>query len=383
MANTISSQLSATVLSATNAGTQSGTVTRAGGDVEQAVVEQASVSLDAKLGSATANTAAGQLALTLAQMLQSTTTVDPTTGYREMTDGANQQLTSALSAFLQANGFSAQQAAASVSGLAGQLAAGGDINLSAAFQDTTTASASSAEVYAGQSSLTSAVAVSERSGSVSIGLDLETGQLSVSLTEQSGSTYGLLAANMGGDGQGAPSVDSAAYVAGAPNGLNGADTSSADSPLSETMAYSYVMSQQASSFDAQGSVEAMSTASGNTAVEYDSQRGSENAASNSSGNANYNLFDWLNANSKHPRLYGDADTQDALKRMSQAASQTNEGASTGGVAQTAATLQSVSVGFSQVLSVQQLDATGHGTTIFRRPDGTIASMMSQPLHVSA
>lgn len=367
---------------ATNGGAVSVSSTRAGGGSTQAIVENASVSLDSQLGSVTAQTAAGQLTLTLAQILQSATTVDPSTGHREIADGANQQLATTLSSFLVANGFSEQQAAAGVSGLTAGLSEGGDINFSMAFQDVSSASVTSTEAYAGQSSLTSAAVVNERSGSVSIGIDLDTGQLSVSLTEQSGSTYGLVAQTMSATGPTSATLGGSLDVPGVvnqPEVASGSDPQApaTPSPLSESVGYSYVAAQEstASSSDGEGDTVAASTQS-DTATQYSEVFGGEQ---NDTG---LDLFNWLSANSK-AKTFHDDDATSRLAHMASLIGQPEDGA----VASEEKSIESapapVKVGFSQVVSVQQLGVTGHGTTVYQRPDGTVAAMTSQPLDLSA
>lgn len=397
MSKTISSLFSAPVQSATNSVSQSESVVRSAASAAQAVVEQASVSLDSDLGTVTAATSAGQITLTLAQILQSATSVDPSTGHREITDGANAQLTSALSAFLVANGFSEQQAAQGVGGLFGNPSETGEMNLSMMFQDTTSASSSSAEVYAGQSGLTSATVVTERSGSISVGINLDTGQLSVSLTEASASSYGLSAeASSTTAGAATASLDGAANVTGEPS-LSGKDDgpnvgAASPSPLSESLAYSYVMSQQStastSSADGQGSATATSTASGNTSAEYNADiNGEPNmaelAAPDASQDTNFDLFDWLSANSAPRPFVVDDGVPGAMTRMANSVRQRGENSPESGVQPTETVPAPVNVGFSQVLSVQQRNLTGHGTTIYKRPDGSVGAITAQPIRVTA
>lgn len=368
--------------SATNGAVVSVSSARAGAGSTQAVVENASVSLDSQLGSVTAQTAAGQLTLTLAQILQSATSVDPATGHREIADGANQQLTTALSSFLVANGFSEQQAAAGVSGLSASLSDGGDINLSMAFQDVSSASVTSTEAYAGQSSLTSAAVVNERSGSVSIGIDLDTGQLSVSLTEQSGSTYGLVAQTMSATGPTSAALAGSFDMPGAANLPEAASESNPQaaatpSPLSESVGYSYVAAQESttSSSDGEGDTVAAST-QGDTATQY------SEVFSGEQNDTAVDLFDWLSANSK-AKTFHDDDAPSRLTHMASLVGQPEDDSASSEEKSVESVPAPVKVGFSQVMSVQQLGVTGHGTTVYQRPDGTIGAMTSQPLDLSA
>src|ERR1700709_397609 len=96
------------------------------GELQQITPEgaSASVSLSADLSGASAATGTGQLAVAFASAIQAATTVDPTTGQRELKDGAGDKLTSAISALLVQNGFSADQAGAAAANLKSELANG-------------------------------------------------------------------------------------------------------------------------------------------------------------------------------------------------------------------------------------------------------------------
>ncbi len=153
-------------------------------------VTQASVSLSANLNGVTAGTAAGELTLQFAQALQSATTVDPSTGQREITSGADAQLTATFSALLQQNGFSSTQANAAATSLETQLAQGGQVSLAANYAQTGSVSASVTSSYGtGAASSVSAIDTSQRAGAIQIGINLATGQLSVDLTSQNISSY--------------------------------------------------------------------------------------------------------------------------------------------------------------------------------------------------
>jgi hypothetical protein len=43
----------------------------------------------------------------------------------------------------------------------------------------------------------------------------------------------------------------------------------------------------------------------------------------------------------------------------------------------------VTIGFTQTLSISLLDLNGHGTTLFKRPDGSTGAMSFEPTHVEA
>ena len=103
----------------------------------------------------------------------------------------------------------------------------------------------------------------------------------------------------------------------------------------------------------------------------------------------------------HPTLHG---TEEASNRLNQA--NKNKGSGTGGADgvdstdgtnsadatsgaasstadQSADEAISVTVGFTQTLSISLLDLNGHGTSLFRRPDGNTGAMSFEPTHVVA
>lgn len=153
-------------------------------------VSQASVSLSANLNGVSAGTAAGELTLQFAQALQSATTVDPSTGQRELASGADAQLTATFSALLEQNGFSSSQASTAANSLEIQLAQGGQVDLAASYAQTGSVSGSITSAYGtGAASSVSAIASTQRAGSIEIGINLATGELSVDLSSQNISSY--------------------------------------------------------------------------------------------------------------------------------------------------------------------------------------------------
>src|ERR1700684_2298767 len=83
---------------------------------------------------------------------------------------------------------------------------------------------------------------------------------------------------------------------------------------------------------------------------------------------------WLNEDSPPPTFYVAGDAPNGLKRMANSARPADERSPTNDREQPETAPPQVKLGFSQILSVQQLDATGHGTTVFKRPDGSIGVM---------
>jgi hypothetical protein len=144
----------------------------------------ASVSLGANLSGVSAATGTGQLAVAFASAIQSATTVDPTTGQRELNNGAGDKLASAITALLVQNGFSAGQASAAAANLNTELANGDPLTLSVGYDNTTQSSLSASGTYGSNATWSAqSVTQTERAGSLNISIDAS-GTLNVSLKEQ-------------------------------------------------------------------------------------------------------------------------------------------------------------------------------------------------------
>jgi hypothetical protein len=151
---------------------------------------QASVSLSANLNGVSAATGTGQLTLAFARAVQGATEVDPDTGHLEITAGANAALVSTINSLLEQSGLTAAQASSATANLGNELTQGGPITLTANFLQSSQASGSVSSDYGpNASSVTSAVEATTRSSSIAIGIDLDTGELSVSLVAQNKATY--------------------------------------------------------------------------------------------------------------------------------------------------------------------------------------------------
>jgi len=180
--------------------------------INQATVDEASVqvagaqvSLNANLNQVTASTGTGQLALAFAQALQSATEVDPATGHLEIIAGANAQLSSALNTLLVQNGFSSDAASAATASFASDLAQGGTAVLSAGYDVATQATGSVSSNYgSGSASSASAIDSTDRSGLISIGVNLDTGELKIALDATTSSSYATTSIVTGPDAQAAP-----------------------------------------------------------------------------------------------------------------------------------------------------------------------------------
>ncbi|CAB3792236.1 hypothetical protein [Pararobbsia alpina] len=148
----------------------------------------ASVSLGANLSGVSTATGTGQLAVAFASAIQSATTVDPTTGQRELTNGAGDKLTSAITALLVQNGFSTAQAGAAAANLKTELANGDPLTLSMSYDNISQSSLSASGSYGSNATWSAqSVTQTERAGSLNISIDAS-GTLNVSLKEQTTST---------------------------------------------------------------------------------------------------------------------------------------------------------------------------------------------------
>jgi hypothetical protein len=315
-----------------------------------------------------AATSVGQLAHAFGQAAQGASTVDPSTGLREISSSSSAQLGSALDQFLVQSGFSQQQADAASQSFVEQLQKGGPVDLNASFDESTTVATSMSSSYGSTTMSASSVAVNERSGSVSIDFDPTSGKLSISLKEQQISSVTSVT-EISGPGAAALPI----LALQTPNGLlnllpgqagrnngDGKDVTNDQNPAT------------------------LPAGSGNTA----------------SANANdaTSVLSQLLAALTRPTLHG---TEDASNRLSQANKNKGSGSADGadgtdgtdsadetsGAAssadQSADEAVSVSIGFTQTLSISLLDLNGHGTSLFRRPDGNTGAMSFEPTHVVA
>lgn len=151
---------------------------------------QASVSLSANLNGVSAATGTGQLTLAFARALQGATEVDANTGHLEIIAGANTALVSTINSLLEQSGLTAAQASSATANLGSELTQGGPIALAANFYQNNQASGTVNSDYGpNASSVTSAVEATTRASSIAIDINLDTGELSVSLRSQNNATY--------------------------------------------------------------------------------------------------------------------------------------------------------------------------------------------------
>jgi hypothetical protein len=221
----------------------------------------ASVSLDADLNSTTASTETGALTLAIAKALQTATEVDPATGRRELIAGASDQLTQTVDTLLTNNGFTADEAANATSNLAQELAQGGQISLSSSIGQTGQVSGGSTTSYGSLYSIVSATTdANQATNAISIGIDLDTGALNVSLKSQATSVTQSNTLYQG-EGYSEEAYSNSYQIASEQGGHYGTSTTkgAAGSALSET-------ETDTSSSDMEGSRQVVDTLDGSQSV---------------------------------------------------------------------------------------------------------------------
>jgi len=426
---------------------------------------QASVSLSANLSGVTAGTAAGQLTLAFAQALQGATEVDPGTGQLELASGANAQLTATFTKLLQQSGFSSDQASAAAASLESQLAQGGDVSLSASYAQDSSVSASLSSTYgSGAASSVSALDTTQRAGSIVIGVDLATGQLSVDLTSQNISSYQaqgeisgsgsstlsgpvaqalslsgagdqasgsllsasgnnaldtlaqslgvLLPTTLGGSGNASANAASTTTGAASPLNESGSETSVVVESLSATLievgAANYGNNTGASGdagggSGAQGTADSLAlTATESSVISEASSGAQSNAQAETAPAALQQLVAELNS----AKVLSEAEVSSLLQGLAQLATASrntaqangadetdgtsaSDAASANGTGSTGSTQSeessytSVQVSVTQTLALRQLDGDGYGSTLFKRPDGSLGRISTSPLHLTA
>ena len=288
---------------------------------------------------ATANVS--QFEAAFGQILQTATTVDPATGHREMTSTANSELSGALQNLLVQSGFSTQQAQQVSASFGEQLAKGGSISLNASFAATsaesftvsgfTQAFAGNIAVRAGYGTTLSAsgTTVNTRAGSVSITFDPDSGALSVSLENQS------MSATSSVIGVATPGVPATSL------------------PPNNTTTVGQDQNPHGTHSDA--------------------------------GSHLHGLIAGLG----HPTLHGVSSALDLL-RVAANAAQTDNAAKDAGAEpadrvrnRNHAKPVTVTVGFTQPLSIASHGANGNRATLFKRPDGSTGAVSFGPMKVEA
>jgi hypothetical protein len=316
-----------------------------------------------------------QLAQVFVQALQGTTSVDPSTGLREVSASASSQLNAALSSFLVQSGFSQQQADAAASGFAAQLATGGPVNLDASFDETSAVASSMSATYGATTMSASSVAVNERAGSVSIAFEPTSGKVSISLQEQQisavTSVTQISSANPLPPLQLMllPQTQPLGILNLLPSDSHGHDTSGDSNGDSNGASNGQDLAGRSG-----GSSEADAANAPTNATPTDT-------AATTDANS---VLSGLIAGLGQPTLHSTQDALDQLARMAEAAQQNAAAAgddNPDGPQDPSAA--AVTIGFTQTLSISLLDLNGHGTTLFKRPDGSTGAMSFEPTHVEA
>jgi hypothetical protein len=311
-----------------------------------------------------------QLAQAFGQAAQSATTVDPSTGVSEVSATASTQLSTALNSFLLQNGFSQQQADAATQDFAAELAKGGPVDLNASFDNSTTVATSVSSSYGSSTMFASSVAVNERSGSVAIEFDPASGKISISLKEQQVSA---VTTSIQASGPGALPLPLLSLPA-LPNGILN------------------LLPGQGRGANGNGNGNGDNSDATNG---QDAGASGASSGNNASNDANSTLNGLL-AGLGQATLFGTQDALNLLSQMTKAAQPDNAAANNsvanangdtatadGTQGQSASGSLSVEIGFSQTLSISLLDLNGHGTTLFKRPDGSTGMMSFEPTHVEA
>lgn len=303
----------------------------------------------------------GQLMQAFGQAVQSATTVDPSTGVREVSAAASTQLGFALNGFLVQNGFSQQQADAATKDFVAELAKGGPVDLNASFDESVSVASSMSASYGSTTMSASSVAVNERSGSVAIEFDATTGKISISLKEQQISAITTVTQISG------PAAFTLPMLA---------------LPQPQQDGILSLLPGQGHNKNGNGASNDAST---------DQNAAAQSGAANdktASSDANSTLSALL-AGLSQPTLHSTQEALDLLGQMIKAVQPGNVAGDANGGAATADGTQgesssggfSVTIGFTQTLSISLRDLKGHGATLFKRPDGSTGAMSFEPTHV--
>jgi hypothetical protein len=300
------------------------------------------ISLDQPPSAASSNSESDVLAFGLAKAIDDATTVDPVTGHRELVKGAGDKLTAAVTKLLTDNGFSADDAAAATANLSKELAQGGKITLSLNQESDVTSTQAVAGTDATGTAAAAEVVSSQFASTINIGIDLDTGALSVSVQSQSAFLAGATAQSQTGSASDASASNGSALAS--QYGLSVSNNSS------------LVASQQPSS-------------------QHESPI--------------QQLIDQLSS--------AKVSKQDQASSLLQQLSEIADGARRGfkvsdprhlspgltikpaGSSQVA----SATIGVRVPLAVKQTDKHGYGPTLYQRPDGSLGTYSLKPTSVSA
>lgn len=385
----------------------------------------ASVSLSANLADTTASTETGWLTLGIAKALQTATTVDPATGHRELIAGAGDKLTATIDKLLIDSGFTADDAATATANLSQALAQGGQISLASNNDHAVSYTAAGTTSNGATSSAESQTSVGEVSNALAIGINLDTGALSVSLKTH-GAFVDQSASLQQGAGFSLEAYDQGqlAWETGDSQGTFTTSGGTA-SPLSET-------ETDSATFDQKGSRQVVDSLDGSPSATSTAQQLAQAApalvpssapiatsttdptvAPKTDATAN-DALQQLIASLTDPKIFKQADAANLVKQLSTIADGIKAQVKATGAAldkqiaarqaaahqreaqdlksgihaghrhgQTANRVATVQVGVRQAVSVTQTDRQGHGTTLYKRPDGSLGKFTQTPRQLTA
>jgi hypothetical protein len=284
------------------------------------------------------------LAEGLANAINGATTVDPVTGQHELRAGAGGSLTTAVTKLLTDNGFSDDEAQAAAKELNKELQNGGNVLLSLdQSSDVTTESAAALSNGSG-SAEGAQITSSDYASRVTIGIDLSSGKLAVATQSQSSFTQASASEQSGSAvGAGLQSLT---------NGQSRADGISA-----------YVLSVSSSA-----NVQAFLNPS-------------EQKKSN---------LQQLIENLSDPTIANNEKAQQAVARLSRLAAGARHGdkpdssdTAAPGISINPDGTASTSVDVRVPAAIRQTDKHGYGSTLYRRPDGSLGTFTVKPTRLDA
>ena len=395
----------------------------------------AAVSLSANLGNTTASTETGWLTLGIARALQTATTVDPATGHRELIAGAGDQLTATINKLLIDSGFTADDAATATANLSQALAQGGQILLASTNDHAVSYTAAGTASNGATSSAESRTEVGEVSNALAIGINLDTGALSVSLKTHDAFVDQSASLQQGaGFSRGTYGQDQLAWETGLRQGTF-TTSGGAASPLSETETDSTTFDQEgsrsrstigldqslAATNAAQQPVQAapaLAPSGAPIATDTTDPTAAPKNDATTTGTTTNDALQRLIASLTDPKIFKATDAANLVKQLStiadgvraqvkatavaldkqiaarQAAAKDaaqqretrdlKSGIHAGlGHGQTANRVATVQVGVQQAVSITQTDRQGHGTTLYKRPDGSLGKFTQAPRRLTA
>jgi hypothetical protein len=301
------------------------------------------VSLNQNPATQPAITQSDQLSQGLADAVNAATIVDPVTGQRELLGGAANTLASTLDTLLTQNGFNADDVKQAVTGLVQQITKNGTGTLSLGFGSTVTNS----ETVAGANGSGTAAAGEIQSSSYSarfvIGVNLDSGKVGVDIQSQSATSEAAAAVATGS----AASDGLQAFLSGADGGV--AEASQFQLSVSSDVVASLNLTPSQASPAEQ-----------------------------------------LVQNLLSPTVANSAATAKNVQHLAGAAAGAKVGIPVDPASLPAGTTLSpdgskatTAVDVTTPVAIRQNDGQGYGSTLYRRPDGSLGSYTLRPVRISA